>query len=76
MSKKRDEGGDPHFKGAAPEALARALLRPISRPSAGQGQTDGGDEVVFLRRKRGRSGKEAESDDSKQVVVVIDVVRH
>ena len=40
MSEKRDEGGDPHFRGATPEALARALLRPLNRPSAGQPQTD------------------------------------
>ena len=47
MSKKRDESGDPHFKGATPEALARALLRPVDRPTP----TDGDEEMVFMRRK-------------------------
>ena len=51
MSKKRDEDGDPHFKGATPEALARALLRPINRPSAGQVPTEVEEEVSFMRRK-------------------------
>ena len=60
MSKKRDEGGDPHFKGATPEALARALLRPVNRPSAGQGQADGDEEIVFLRRKPEKKRKGGE----------------
>ena len=49
MSKKHDGSGDPHFKGATPEALARALLRPVNRPV--QADTDGDEEVVFMRRK-------------------------
>ena len=52
MSKKRDGSDDPHFKGATPEALARALLRPVNRPSAGQGQPDGDEEIVFLRKPK------------------------
>ena len=49
MSKKHEEIGDPHFKGATPEALARALLRPVNRPT--QADADGDEEVVFMRRK-------------------------
>ena len=57
MSKKHDEGGDPRFKGATPETLARALLRPVDRPV--QANTD--DEIVFLRKpkpgKKRRGGR-------------------
>ena len=45
------------------ESLARALLRPINRPSASQAQADGDDEVVFMRKppkpeKKGKGDSE------------------
>ena len=69
MPKKPDQGSDPRFKGATPEALARALLRPIIRPSAGQGQTDGDeeDEVSFMRKKP-KPGKKNRKGGGKGVV--------
>ena len=57
MGKKRDESGDPHFRGATPESLARALLRPLNRPSARQDQTDGEEEEVSYMRKPPKPGK-------------------
>ena len=54
MPKKSDQGGDPHFKGATPEALARALLRPINRPSAGQVPAEVEEEISFMREKPGK----------------------
>ncbi|MCY4580697.1 MAG: hypothetical protein OXD31_16840 [Chloroflexi bacterium] len=70
MSKKRDEIGDPHFRGATPEALARALLRPINRPSGqGQAEAEEEEEVSFMRKlsKPGKKRKKKQCSGNRSV---------